>query len=985
MKKLYYAVASVAVAAAVSWQPLAAQTAFPLTLELTDQAAFDTWTTINANNDDYAWTFDAAQSAAAINSSSAAANDYIVSPAVALEAGKTYKVNTKLKSSGSYDYQDYQILAGTTADATSLDGNVIYTETKFRVNTYFADRGGNFTPTESGNYYFAIKCTSGKWNGTLYFEKLTVDVVVPYPGKVTSISAAAAPKGAMEATVSWTWPTQTDLGTALTSITGAKVYRGTTSSFTANDASFVGTAEGGEPGGKGSWVDNTITEPGKYYYKIIPFNENGPSPVAPSASTVSSWVGPDASLKSISKVTATNDPDNETAVFVEWDIPQGYNGGWVDPSAISYKIVRSSSTTGDVTLEEAWKGTLPFHDTTLPGLGSYTYKIYTIYNGSTSWSAATSNKVSIAGTMALPYSQDFSASDSFDLFTLFHGSEATRDWSRSSSSANYWGGPTADAWMLTPRFHLEAGKAYSLSFSTRVSRATSPKNLMVYTGTQATAEALEPGMIFSEQITGTLNQSKQVTVSVETDGDYYIAFRCYGPSDSNDLYVDDITFEETDIIPAPVAKLTATAGDKGAMEAMLSWTNPSKTNAGTQLASISAVEIYNGAEKVADYTDILTPGAEASTTVAVANVGFNEFSIKVVEGENSSESTSSAKVWIGPDTPNAVTDLTVTVADNGSRLISFTAPSTSVNGGYVDYENIVYTVNRNDVTLSDKLTETTFTDDEADLELGKYTYSVTATYLDHESVTVSAAPMMLGEALSLPYNPDFSKANREHFDLWLSVDNNGTPSTAWKYDTLKEGFQGGSKNHWAFTPALKMDMGRVEIAYKASCYNWKSTEEMDIYLTQSTNPQDRPADIATASADESFDMQADKPLFKLIGSTTVDEANWPSEKKIEFEVPTPGIYHIGFHNKTGNMYLTINQADLKQTLSTGIDNVATDASGAISFNRATMSISAAGDINVYNLAGDCVAAGNGLVVVEDLANGLYIAVDANGNSLKFKK
>lgn len=980
MKLLYSIITSVAITSALSVPSAQAQATFPLTLEFSDQSSFDSWSTINANNDDYQWTFNATEVAAEMNSSKAAASDYIISPAIELQAGRSYKVTAFVKSSGSYDYQDFKILAANSPVASELDANVLLSETKFRVNMYYAERSGNFNPSTSGNYNFAIQCTSSRYNGSLYLQKMTVTEIVPHPGKVIDITAEAAPNGLMEATLSWTWPSDNDMGGALSSITGAKIYRGTTSSFSVSESSLVGTVDGGEPGSKGSWVDKTVTEPGKYYYKIVPFNEDGESTLAPSASSQSNWIGPDTSLSSLKNVTATADPDNEKAVTLTWDTPAGSNGGWVDPSAVTYKIVRSGASTGDVTLEEAWSGELPYRDATIPGLDSYTYKITTTYNGKTSWSATSSNAVTTGGAMALPYSQDFSATNSFDLFTVFHGADCNRDWTRSASAANYWGNP-ADAWLLTPRFHLETGKAYSLSFTARVNRASSPKNLYVYTGTEANAENLEQSQIFHEEISNTLAGAgaREMIVNVQTTGDYYIAFRCFGPSDSNDLYVDDIKFEEIEITPDVVAEAKVTAADAGALSAIVSWTNPDKTNAGSTLEAVSAIEISDGTNVVATVTEGLVPGSPASVAVPVDGAGFHSFSIVALSGEKRSKAVATDKAWIGPDTPVAVTNLTVTDTPDG-RVVSFDAPTASVNGGYVDFDALTYTVSRNEDVLDDHLTATTFTDIDKDLSLAKYTYSVTAAYLDNVSEAVTSVPMVLGDALTLPYQPSFDKENREHFDLWLSTDNDGNQNTGWKYDTSKQGFQSSNKDQWAFTPPILMEQGSVELAFKASCYNGRNTEEMDVYLTQSTNPSDRPA---TDPAANEVSAMADAPLFKLVHSSSVEDVNWPSEEKVAVSVPQYGIYRFAFHNKTGNMYLTLHQANVTQTGTTGIENVSTGTSALIRVEGST--IVANGAVSVYNLAGECVASGEGQLSTASLLPGLYIAVDANGNSLKFQR
>ena len=213
---------------------------------------------------------------------------------------------------------------------------------------------------------------------------------------------AAAPEGAQEALLSWIWPEKTNLGGTLAQIGGAYIYRGTSSYFTANDASLVGTyTTDATPGTEAVWTDTSVPEPGKYYYRVVPFNDNGTSPASTTA-VQSPWLGKDTGVSGVSGVTATVSPESETTVLLTFNPPTGSNGGYIDLADIAYKITRTSGSGTTATLEEAWRGELPYVDATLPGLDSYTYSVYSVYNGSTSWSAAKSNAVVTGGTVPLP-------------------------------------------------------------------------------------------------------------------------------------------------------------------------------------------------------------------------------------------------------------------------------------------------------------------------------------------------------------------------------------------------------------------------------------------------------------------------------------------------------------------------------------------------------------------------------------------------------
>ena len=115
-------------------------------------------------------------------------------------------------------------------------------------------------------------------------------------------------------------------------------------------------------------------------------------------------------------------------VSVDFTPPtKGKNDGWVNTQELSYKILRNP---GNVTLEEAYKGNIPYMDT-VNELASYTYTVIP-YNQVGQGNSTISNKV-VAGTAKdIPYSESFDTSESFDLFTSIDG-KGDRNWSYAST------------------------------------------------------------------------------------------------------------------------------------------------------------------------------------------------------------------------------------------------------------------------------------------------------------------------------------------------------------------------------------------------------------------------------------------------------------------------------------------------------------------------------------------------------------------------
>ncbi len=915
----------------------------PVTLTIDSEDAFAQWSQINNNPAGNAFAYSSYYQGANLEQDRLdAADNWLIAPAIELTAGTEYSIvlNCKKNSTWNSDYSKFTINLGAEATVEGLTTEV-YKNENFTEKT-FVDVKVLYTPEATGTYYIGVHVYNAANKGGFTVHSLAVDKVVPRPGAVTDLVIKGAADGVQQADLTWTWPSKNDLGSSLETITGAYIYRGTTSSFAASDATLVGTYEvDATPGSEGAWTDTTVPEPDQYYYRVVPFNENGTSTVA-STAVQSGWIGFDTAAGKVSNVVATVSDENEKTVLLTFTPAVGTHGGYLNPETLKYKITRKSGAGTTVTLEDAWAGEQPYVDSTIPGLDSYTYTVYTVYNGSTdSWSGVSSNAVVTGGTAALPYSQPFTTENSVDLYTFFHTDATSKDWSWSDSkkALDYWGGTTADAWAVTPKFHLEKGKAYELKFDTWLtsSTAANAKNLYVAVGTEATAEALDK-QVFYELIQSGYSSTKTVIISVDEDGDYCIGFHCYGQTNYNDIFVDNIKLDETEVTPLPVTEAEATAAAEGELKAIVTWTNPAKDTAGAEIGMLDRVEVLLGNEVVATVEDS-EGGVQASAEVVVAAPGKYTFTIVPYLGENAGDKVTVASPWIGPDTPAAPAAVNVEVTDDGC-IITFDAVTEGVNGGYINPEEVVYTVTRNGDVLTDDLKTTTYTDDEANLSLGSYTYAVYATYDGMQGAATAASPVKLGDAIDLPYSPSFS--SKDDFELWSSSKKtNGTDAWAWASSSYTgTGLQSSTDDSWAFTPPLNMKQGTVEVNYTARAYSSKWAETFQVSLTRADNPEN--PDV----------VESAEPV-------TVT-SSWDKSFDATFEVPADGKYYVAYHLPTAAMTLCLTKSDIVQkSVVVGVDDIAVDA--------------AEGDAVLYNL--------NGVKVdTENLVPGLYIKVQGGKSS-----
>lgn len=910
MKRLFTILASVS-AAIGAW----AVSAPPVTHTIDSEEAFAQWKSINSNGDECEFKYDATKKGAVYTQNTKeAADDWLVSPAVTLTAGTAYTITWSVQNLTTFpsDKQDFNVYAGTSAEIASLTDKA-FSVTGLTRSSWAVEKSGTYVAKSTGTYYFGLNLVSKSYQGDFAVYSVRIEPMPSYPGAVTDLTAVAAPEGALSATLTWKWPVVDNNGGNEVTVTGAKIYRGTSASFSVSDTYLVKNVDvDATPGAEYSMTD-AVTTAGKYYYKVVPFNADGASPVTPASAEV--FVGPSQSLSSVGNPKAEADTADNTRIILTWTAPTATDGGYFDAAQVGYTIKRSKDGGTAETIATDLKGTLQYVDSTLTGLASYVYTIYTVYNGKTSWSGAETDAVVAGGTMAIPYTNDFTAKGSVDLFTFFHGAECTRDWSWSSSkkALDFWGGSTADAWAVMPVFHLEAGKTYKLSFRAYISSSSSPKNLGVSYGLTPDAQGLAT-RFFEEKITNTLGGQRDVTFSVPATADYYIGLHCFGETNSNDLYVDDITLEEVATAPMPVTEATAKADTTGKLTAVVSWHNPTLTTAGQALTEIDKVELRRGNDLVTTITTP-APGSVSNYTDTVAAPGNYTYAVTAYIGGIASEPVEVNSPWIGYDTPKAPGTVTVTVQDS-VRSVAFTPVTEGVHGGYIDTTALHYIISRGDSVLASDVTASPYLDKDSGLSLAMYTYSVAAVNGEYTGEATLSEPVMAGDAIGLPYEPSF--ASKDAFELWTL--------NKWSYSASGDKLTVSTSNSWAYTPPLDMKHGVCQVSFRATCYSARYPEKITVYLSRNNNG----------------DISAERTYF--LGEFDVKSVSFPDCIDVKFNVFNPGKHYMAFGSPDVNMFLSLTEVKVTQvsdqtdpTLGVGL-NTADDGSTVQYFNLQGISI-----------------------------------------------
>ena len=934
--------------------------------------------------------------------SKVAVEAWAITPGIDLEAGKTYQLSFDARnaSSSSYTHNLYVYLETTNnKDEIDISTQEYLTYEKITSSsTATQNKSIKFSVPATGTYYlgFVDKGELTSLNN-VNLDNIIVKEVKEAPVAVTGLTATAAENGAMSAILTWTNPATTDMGNALSEISKIEVYRGTTSYktelvYTLTDSQYL------TPGAEISFTDEAVESRGVNYYEVVVYAGEGTSPVV---SVKSPWIGPDSSLKALGTVKASVNGDNN--VVLDFAIPEGSNGAYVNPADVAFKIERKLSSGNSYTvIDAAYNGALPYIDTTAEPFNIYTYRVSTIYNGSTG-SAKTSNDVTVAGVATVPYKQGFDDKNTFSFFTTFNGGTGlTSKWTYYSYNIRYYNGgrygdTSADAWTITPKISLEAGKVYRLNYDAWISTAgeANYKDLFVTIGTEPTAEAQtvlnEENATVSNLSSATDEKTRSIIIKVTEDNDYNIGFHVYGQTSTAYIYLDNISLEEIVEVPAAVADLTVTPDAGAQLEALVAWTNPTLTNAGGELAEITKAELLRDGVVIYTKDNPIAGDKETYTdNDAALTAGNHTYSVLTYIGENASEASNEATVWIGPDDLKAVENAKAELTEDGTSVtVSFDTldPATGgANGGYIG--EVTYKVVRmpDEAVIAEGAEDSPVVDDTIEgLSLGAYYYEITVVRGAEESDAAATGKIVLGDAITLgngeTYSFDFS--NTDFFDLWTNTQNE-TITHKWKYNSTYNRLESSTYEATVFSPRFRLYVGNYELEYGASAYRGTSPTGLTIFLSKDTS--------SSINTDETGinTLNGEAPKTIVISNITLD-GSYEEKFTNEFAISTPETYHIGFQHNPGNegyvpeAYLYGVKLTAKNV--TGVENVGTGNNGMAYDMAGEALITPEGaSVEIYGIDGKLVLAtvSDGRVSLSHIVHGVYV-VRIGADTFKFIK
>lgn len=381
-----------------------------------------------------------------------------------------------------------------------------------------------------------IKTGEAQQIGTLGNDAQVVGLYIPFkktapdaPAGVTNLTVVAGANGELTAELSWENPSLNFAGSPLSSLTKIEIYRNEQPVHEINNP---------VRGERMSWKDEGVTN-GITTYRVSAINEKGESSVTSNAL----FVGRDVP---VAPSRATLKALSDKSAKITWDTPEiGMNGGWIDVSALTYKITRLPD---QVVFEETITGN-EFTDTTITSLNNYSYEIQSVTSDGEGGKVVT-NSLIMGPALTVPYSCDFETDEVFALWNVIDANDDGYTWKRETTlaAACYYynedevtGG---DDWLISSPIHLEKGKLYRLSFKLQSYDVGYPEKVGVYLGTGKTV-AQQTTLLGDYEVESNTFISYKVMLPEEVEtGDYYLSFHCHSEPYMFILYLADLLLEE---------------------------------------------------------------------------------------------------------------------------------------------------------------------------------------------------------------------------------------------------------------------------------------------------------------------------------------------------------------------------------------------------------------------------------------------------------
>jgi len=639
-------------------------------------------------------------------------------------------------------------------------------------------------PEDGHSYLYTVDLSTAEATFVTQFahDEQVTGLYIPMPEAEETAPAAVTgltldfPRGSLSGTVSFTAPTTLFNGE---SASGELTYN------------IVGTGiepmTGGTQFGATCSVPVTVAEAGEYEFIVTVKNETGLSPRVRK----STYIG--MGTPTTTKATVSYADGMAT---ITWDaVTEAADGGYIDPEAVTYRIIRYPDET---TVAEAATGT--HFETPLPEpaqLTTYYYSVTPCHEGIEGGTAFTNRLV--LGTIMPPYTETFDTQDALSAFTIIDANRDEKTWSFSENGSlrlYYNSTEQGDDWLITPPVQLEAGNSYRVTFDARNSYGEGyEERIEVFAGEQNNIDAmtirlLEPTLITEEEW-----RTKEMTLIPEHSGRYFIGFHGISDPDKFWLGLDNISIGAgvSTKSPAEVTDLKATADFNGLNKVEVSFTTPTKAIDGSEITALTKVEIYRD-DAQAPFHTFDAPATQTGLSCTDTDVPTGNHTYSVVAYNSYGEGAkATATTFVGINVPDKVSNVSIVESEPlGTATLTWQAPATDRDGNPINPAVIRYDLCNIDGDIVESgITETTHTARFATADTQEFAIAGVIAVTDAGNADPVYSPMIpVGKPYDTPYRDSF---NSDFGGIMGTTRLSGSPQWTITVDEALEGVR--SQDH----------------------------------------------------------------------------------------------------------------------------------------------------------------------------------------------
>ena len=690
------------------------------------------FTIIDANADGRTWNWYSGM-ARYTYSSTNPGDDWLVSPAIKLVAGKKYafSIAAHAMSAGYPERLEVKAAQENTAEALAA-GTEVLPSTDVTTAGFVTFENNEFTVAESGYYYIGVHAISDKDQYYLYVDDFVLDAAPLTPDYTADFSTDAqfgdfSVLDANEDGKTWNWsatngayynysstnaaddylilPIKLEAGknydvTVTARAAGASypekfevvagkeatvaglsttVIAETTVATTTN-TDYTGTLSPEETGTYYVAIHAT-SEADMYQLRVSKFSiELGAEGTAPAA---------------VTDLVVTPTPNKLEATIVFNAPTTTIDGNEMTENLTKIDVLR------DGVVIESVADVAPGSERTIvdneeKGLTIGTHKYQVIpYNANGIGQKSEEVSVLVTAALSVPYTFDLTQ-DQTGLFTIIDNNEDGKTWSFSSSIGtiySYSSTNQGDDYLVSPVFNLEAGKSYKVTVNAKSYNASYTERFEVKVGKVATAEGLNITAIGPTEVSSTEADDFEGEFTADEAGQYFIAIHAISDPDNWRLVVNSLSIEKGLEPTAPAApELAVTPAAEGAKSAKIEVTAPSMTIGGDELTAenLSKIEILRDNELLTTL-NVLPGNVAEYTDENVSDTLYTYQAIPYDAAGNAGKKSEKVTVYVGVDSPADVQNFHVKSTTATSITFAWDA-ATGAHGGYVDPTTMKYEI-----------------------------------------------------------------------------------------------------------------------------------------------------------------------------------------------------------------------------------------------------------------------------------------------------